>query len=125
MAQDKEIRIVGVGSAEFRFERGQPDKARKVGDRNLAAVWSAPLETTDGKIQTAIVNEFDDGILYGPSSVPSTFSDFPGAAATEVTVRWLQLANEHMAAQLKKQRDIGMAAAVAFAALVIVLISFR
>lgn len=122
---DKESRIVGVGSAEFRFERAEPDKPRKFGDRTLAAIWSAPLETTDGKIQTAIVNEFDDGFLYGPSSVPSTFSDFPGAAATEVTVRWLQMANEHMAIKLKRQRDIGMAVAVALAALLIVLISFR
>lgn len=122
----KETRIVGVGQAEFKFERGLPDKeGRKLGDRTVAAVWSAPLETRDGKIQSATVNEFDDGVLYGPSSVPGTVSDFPGACATEVTVRWLQLANEHLAGRLERQRNIGMAVGVALAALLIVLISFR
>ncbi|MGE5546747.1 MAG: hypothetical protein ACM33T_07615 [Solirubrobacterales bacterium] len=121
----KESRIVGVGSAEFKFERGMPDKERKIGDRKLVAVWTAPLETTDGKIHTATVNEFDDGILYGPSSVPGTFSDFPGAAAAEVTVRWLELANEGLVSKLKRQREVMMAAAVGLAALAIVLVSFR
>lgn len=123
---DKESRIVGVGGAEFRFERARPDReGRKVGERTLMAQWIAPLESRDGKIRTATVNEFDDGVLYGPSSVPSTLSDFPGAAATEVTIRWLQLANEELVARLERQRNIGMAVGVAVAALMIVVISFR
>lgn len=122
----KETRIVGVGPAEFRFERGLPDKdGRRIGDRTVVAVWSTPLETRDGKIQSATVNELDDGVLYSPSSVPGTVSDFPGACATEVTVRWLQLTNEHLAARLERLRNLGMAVGGALAALLIVLISFR
>lgn len=122
----KETRIVGVGQAEFKFERSLPDKeGRKIGDRTINAIWSTPLETKDGKIQSATVNELDDGVLYTPSSVPGTVSDFPGACATEVTVRWLQLANEHLAARLERLRNLGMAVGVALAALLIVLISFR
>lgn len=122
----KESRIVGVGGSEFKFERTEPDKAgRKIGERTLVAQWVAPLETADGQIQSATVNEFDDGILYGPSSVPGTFTDFPGAAAAEVTVRWLELGNQHLGARLERQRNIMLAAGIAAAALLIVLISFR
>lgn len=122
----KESRIVGVGGGEFKFERAEPDKpGRKIGERTLVAQWVTPLEAADGRIQTATVNEFDDGILYGPSSVPGTFTDFPGAAAAEVTVRWLELANQHLAARMERQRNIALAAGIGMAAILIVLISFR
>lgn len=119
-------RIIGVGGTEFSFERTEPDKeGRKIGDRKLVALWLSPLPASDGTVATATVNEFDDGILYGPSSIPGCFSDFAGAAAAEVTVRWLELANTKLASKIKRQRDMAMVIAGAFCAIAVVAISFR
>jgi hypothetical protein len=118
-------RIVGVNGREFTFERTEPEKAgRKIGDREVVALWVSPLQSRH-TLTNATVNEFDDGILYGPSSVPGTFSDFPGAAAAEVTVRWLELANEHLVGRLKRQREIMAVAAGILAAIAIVAVAFR
>ena len=119
-------RIIGVGGSEFSFERTEPDKeGRKVGDRKLVARWLSPLPASDGTVATATVNEFDDGILYGPSSIPGCFSDFAGAAAAEVTVRWLELANSRLASKIKRQRDLAMVVGGAICAIAVVVISFR
>ncbi len=126
MAKDSgERRIVGVGGNEYTFERGTPDKERKVGERRLAAVWVAPMPAQDGTlIATATVNEFDDGILYGPSSIPGVVSDFAGAAAAEVTVRWLEGATTRMAGKLRRQRDIALGTAGAVVAVAVAVLSF-
>jgi hypothetical protein len=126
MARDSgEIRTVGVGGNEYTFERGAPDKERKIGDRKLAAVWVAPMPARDGTlVATATVNEFDDGVLYGPSSIPGVVSDFAGAAAAEVTVRWLEMATTQMAGKLRRQRDIALGTAGAVAAVAVAVISF-
>ncbi len=126
MSKDGDQRTVGVGGAEFEFERGEPDKAgRKVGDRKLVAMWVSPMKGDTRGFATATVNEFDDGVLYGPSSVPGCFSDFAGAAAAEVTVRWLQLGNEHLATRLKRQREIALGIGGLLAVIAIVALSFR
>ncbi|MDA8232080.1 MAG: hypothetical protein M0006_12150 [Magnetospirillum sp.] len=127
MAKDAgDIRTIGVRGTEFHFERSLPAKERKVGERKLAALWVAPLAAAGGgALAAATVHEFDDGILYGPSSIPGVFSDFPGAAAAEVTVRWLELTSEQLVIRAKRQRDIMMAAAGVIAAIAIVAISFR
>lgn len=127
MAREKgEVRTVGVGGAEYRFERGESAAAgRKVGERKLVAVWVSSLPGDEQGFTTATVNEFDDGILYGPSSVPGLFSDFAGAAAAEVTVRWLEMSNRRLVARTKRQRDIMMTAAGVLAVIVVVMLSFR
>lgn len=127
MLRDEErIRTVGVNGTEFTFERTEPGKAaRRINDRKIAALWISPLEATTGAISSATVNEFDDGVLYGPSSVPGVFSDFAGAAAAEVTVRWLELANEHLIKRVKRQKDIMMAASGVLAMIAIIVIAFR
>ena len=126
MAKDTcEARTVGVGGNEYTFQRGGPDKARKVGDRKLVAVWVAPMPAQDGTLAaTATVNEFDDGILYGPSSIPGVFSDFAGAAAAEVTVRWLEMATTEMAGKLRRQRDLALGAAGTVVAVAVAVLSF-
>jgi len=125
MAKEGEKRIVGVNGSEFTFERGDTITAgRKINDRKLTAIWVSPMRTTKGTLATATVNEFDDGILCGPSSIPGVFSDFAGAAAAEVQVRWLELANEHLARKAKRQRDVMMAVGGGVAALAVVVISF-
>lgn len=126
MAKDTtDTRTVGVGGNAYIFQRGVPDKARRIGDRTLSWVWVAPLPARDGTVAaTATVNEFDDGVLYGPSSIPGVFSDFAGAAAAEVTVRWLEMATTAMAAKLRRQRDLALGAAGAVAALAVAVISF-
>jgi len=126
MARVGDTRIIGVGGSEFTFERTDPDKeGRKIGDRKLVALWLAPLPASDGTVATATVNEFDDGILYGPSSIPGCFSDFAGAAAAEVTVRWLELANVKLVSTVKRQRDIAVFIAGVVAVIAVVAISFR
>ncbi len=126
MAKDGgERRIVGVGGNEYTFERGGPDKDRKVGERRLVAVWVAPMPAQDGTLAaTATVNEFDDGVLYGPSSIPGVVSDFAGAAAAEVTVRWLEMATTQMAGKLRRQRDLALGIAGTVAAVAVAVISF-
>jgi hypothetical protein len=119
-----EVRTIGINGAEYVFHRDLPEKARKVGDRNLAAIWVASLTSGFENVTTATVNEFDDGIIYGPSSIPGVFSDFAGACAAEVTVRWLEMAAGSLAAKLRRQRDTAMAAAGAVVAIAVVIISF-
>ena len=127
MARDDEgFRTVGVKGTEFKFERVAVDKAgRMVRDREIKCLWTSPLQASTGFLASATVNEFDDGVLYGPSSVPGTFSDFAGAAAAEVTVRWLELTNEHLARKLKRHRDLTTMAAGFMAIAAIVAIAFR
>lgn len=122
---DRESRIAGVGGAEFRFERSIPDKAgRKVGERKIAAEWTAAIKGEDKSFASAVINEFDDGVLFGPSSVPGAVSDFAGAAAAEVTVRWLQLANQALDARLRRQREVSLAVGGLMAALLILALVF-
>ncbi len=124
--EDDGFRIIGVKGTEFKFERGPVDKfGRMVRDREIKALWTSPLKADTGFLSSATVNEFDDGVLYGPSSVPGTFSDFAGAAATEVTVRWLELTNEHLARKLKRQREWVMVAAGIASIIGILIIAFR
>ena len=127
MAKDgDDFRTVGVKGTEFKFERVPVDRTgRMVRDREIKCLWTSPLQANTGFLASATVNEFDDGVLYGPSSVPGTFSDFAGAAAAEVTVRWLELTNEHLARRLKKQRDWMMVAAGFVAIAAVVAIAFR
>jgi hypothetical protein len=127
MAKDGDgFRTVGVKGTEFKFERAPVDKfGRMVRDREIKALWTSPLQANTGFLASATVNEFDDGVLYGPSSVPGTFSDFAGAAAAEVTVRWLELTNEHLARKLKRQRDWMMVVAGVVSTMVILAIAFR
>ena len=96
-----------------------------VRDREIKCLWVSPLQANTGFLASATVNEFDDGVLYGPSSVPGTFSDFAGAAAAEVTVRWLELTNEHLARKLKRQRDWMMAIGGFVSIAAVVAIAFR
>lgn len=124
--EEDRVRTVGVNGTEFTFERTEPGKAaRRINDRMIKALWVSPLETADGSLSNATVNEFDDGVLYGPSSVPGVFSDFAGAAAAEVTVRWLELANEHLIRRVKRQKDIMLAVGGLIATVAIVAIAFR
>ena len=127
MGKDGEgTRIIGVKGTEFTFERTDVDRfGRMVRDREIKALWVSPLQANTGYLATATVNEFDDGVLYGPSSVPGVFSDFAGAAAAEVTVRWLELTNEHLARRIKRQRDLMMAASGLVAIAAILAIAFR
>ena len=123
---DGGYRIVGVKGTEFTFEQVPVDRAgRMVRDRQIKCLWVSPLQANTGFLASATVNEFDDGVLYGPSSVPGTFSDFAGAAAAEVTVRWLELTNQHLARKLKRQRDIMTIAGGLLAIAVVVAIAFR
>jgi hypothetical protein len=125
MAKEGEKRIIGVNGSEFTFERGEGIVAgRRIGDRKLTAIWVSPMRTTSGQMATATVNEFDDGILCGPSSIPGVFSDFAGAAAAEVQVRYLELANEHLMHRAKRQREIMMAVGGVVMAMAVVIISF-
>jgi hypothetical protein len=126
LREEDGIRTVGVNGTEFKFERGAVDKAgRMVRDKEIVALWTSPLKANTGFLASATVNEFNDGVLYGPSSVPGTFSDFAGAAAAEVTVRWLELTNEHLARKLKRQREM-MAITAGFVAVAgILAIAFR
>lgn len=122
---DDALRTVGVNGREFTFERTHPNKdGRRIGERTVAAIWVSPMQSRK-TLANATVNEFDDGVLYGPSSVPGVFSDFPGAAAAEVTVRWLELANHHLANSVKRQRELMMMAAGILAAIAIIAIAFR
>ncbi len=127
MAQENgAIRTVGVNGSEFTFERmDHPMVGRKMGDRKLAAVWTTGLPDGRNGFVTASVNEFDDGVLYGPSSVPGAVSDFAGSAAAEVTIRWLEITNQQLIAKAVRQRDMMMVAAGVSAALLIVAIAFR
>lgn len=120
------LRTVGVKGTEFKFERVLVDKpGRMVRDREIKSLWVSPLQANTGFLASATVNEFDDGVLYGPSSVPGTFSDFAGAAAAEVTVRWLELTNEHLARKLKRQRDWMMVVAGFVSIAAVIAIAFR
>jgi hypothetical protein len=126
LREEDGIRTVGVNGTEFKFERGAVDKAgRMVRDKEIVALWTTPLKASTGFLASATVNEFNDGVLYGPSSVPGTFSDFAGAAATEVTVRWLELTNEHLARKLKRQREMIAITAGFVAVAGILAIAFR
>ena len=124
--EEDRVRTVGVNGTEFTFERTEAGKAaRRINDRMIAAIWLSPLHADNGSLSNATVNEFDDGVLYGPSSVPGVFSDFAGAAAAEVTVRWLELANEHLIRRVKRQKDIMMASSGLIAIVAIIAIAFR
>lgn len=123
--ESSEVRTVGVNGAEYVFHRTEADKAgRKVGDRTLARVWVATVASDIKSVTSATVNEFDDGIIYGPSSIPGVFSDFAGAAAAEITVRWLEMATGSLSAKLRRQRDGAIAAAGVVVAIAVVVISF-
>ena len=126
MARDSsEVRTVGVNGAEYVFHRTEADKAgRKVGDRKLARIWVATVTSGVDTVTSATVNEFDDGVIYGPSSIPGVFSDFAGAAAAEITVRWLETATSSLAAKLRRQRDGALATAGMVVAIAVVVISF-
>ena len=126
MARDSsEVRTVGVNGAEYVFHRTEADKAgRKVGDRKLARIWVATVTSGVDTVTSATVNEFDDGVIYGPSSIPGVFSDFAGAAAAEITLRWLETATSSLAAKLRRQRDGALATAGMVVAIAVVVISF-
>jgi hypothetical protein len=115
---------VFVEGLTFSFTREpSANPVRKVGSRWVVCHWASQIETA-GAWSKFILHEFNDGV-YEPSSLLGVFTDFAGAAAVEVTVRWLQRTNDERTAKTRRQRDMFLGALAVTAALALAAISFR
>ena len=97
-----ESRIASVEGFQFSFHREDPERpVRKVMDRWVLQDWVCQVEYK-GDWSHFTIHEFNDGV-FEPSAVQGVFSDFPGAAAVEVTTRWLQRRIDEAVKQLSAQ----------------------
>jgi hypothetical protein len=119
-----EPRIAFVEGLQFTFQREEPEKPiRKVHSRWGIADWVSQVEV-NGVWSKFTIHEFNDG-AFEPSTIHGVFSDFAGAAAVEVTVRWLRRSNDERTAKTRRQRDIFLAALAVVSALALAAISLR
>jgi hypothetical protein len=117
-------RIVGVGGHEFVFSREEPGyPQRRVGTRRVVADWVHQFEA-DETWSRAVIHEHDDGV-FEPTSIYGVFTDFAGAAAVEITVRWMQRRHADEIKKTRQLRDLLMGACAVLAVIAIVAWSFR
>lgn len=119
-----ESRIASVEGFQFSFHIQDAEKpVRKVLDRWVMRDWTCQVEY-EGEWCVFTIHEFNDGV-FEPSAVQGVFSDFPGAAAVEVTTRWLQRRLEEKDRAKRRQRDIFLGALAIVAGLALAAISLR
>ncbi|EME69368.1 hypothetical protein H261_13793 [Paramagnetospirillum caucaseum] len=119
-----ESRIASVEGFQFSFHTQDPETPiRKVQDRWVKQDWACQVEY-EGEWCLFTIHEFNDGV-FEPSAVQGVFSDFAGAAAVEVTTRWLQRRLDEKDRAKRRQRDIFLGALAVVAALALAAISLR
>ncbi len=119
-----ESRIASVEGFQFSFHTQEAETPiRKVLDRWVMRDWICQVEY-EGEWCLFTIHEFNDG-MFEPSAVQGVFSDFPGAAAVEVTTRWLQRRLEEKDRAKRRQRDIFLGALAIVATLALAAISLR
>lgn len=119
-----ESRIASVEGFQFSFHREDPERpVRKVMDRWVLQDWVCQVEYK-GDWSHFTIHEFNDGV-FEPSAVQGVFSDFPGAAAVEVTTRWLQRRIDEKDLRNRRQRDIFLGALAIAIASALAAISLR
>jgi hypothetical protein len=119
-----ESRIAYVEGYQLSFHRQDPQAPiRKVQSRWVFQDWLCQVEY-QGDWSTFTVHEFNDG-MFEPSAVQGVFSDFAGAAAVEVTTRWLQRRIEEKDAKMRRQRDMFLGGLAVVMALALAAISLR
>jgi hypothetical protein len=117
-------RIAFIEGFQFSFVAQDPERpARRVGARWVVRDWACQVEYRD-EWSVFTVHEFNDGV-YEPSGIQGVFSDFAGAAAAEVGVRWLQRRLTDAERRNRRQRDIGLAVLGVVILLALALLSFR
>ncbi|MFD2233368.1 hypothetical protein [Phaeospirillum tilakii] len=119
-----ETRIAFVEGFQFSFH---PEPAatptRRVGTRWEVRNWDCQVEY-DGEWCRFTLHEFNDGV-FEPSALLGVFSDFAGAAATEVTLRWLQRRLAEKDQRARRQRDLLLGVVAVVAALGLAAVSLR
>lgn len=119
-----ESRIASVEGYQFSFQREDASRpVRRINDRWVIYDWVCQVEY-QGDWSHFTIHEFNDGV-FEPSAVQGVFSDFAGAAAAEVTLRWLQRRLDESDARRRRQRDIFLGALAVVAALALAAISLR
>ena len=124
VAETGTTRIVGVGGHEFVFSREEPEyPQRRVGTRRVISDWVHQFQA-DETWSRARIHEHDDGV-FEPTSIYGVFTDFAGAAAVEVTVRWMQRSHATEIKKARQLRDMLMGASAVLAVIAILAWSFR
>ncbi len=119
-----ESRIAFVEGFQFSFQREEAERSvRKLTERWVLQDWACQVEHK-GEWSHFTLHEYNDGV-FEPSAIQGVFSDFAGAAAAEVTVRWLQRRLDEKEARSRRQRDIFLGALAVLAALALAAISLR
>jgi len=119
-----ETRIASVEGFQFSFQREEAERPiRKVKDRWVLQDWVCQVEYK-GEWSRFTLHEFNDGV-FEPSATQGVFSDFAGAAAAEVSVRWLLRRIEEKDQRNRRQRDLFLVALAVMTALALAAISLR
>jgi hypothetical protein len=119
-----ETRIAFVEGFQFLFHQEDAAKpARRVNSRWEVRDWACQVEY-EGEWCRFTLHEFNDG-MFEPSAIQGVFSDFAGAAAAEVTIRWLQRRIEEKDVRNRRHRDLFLGGLAVIAALVLAAVSLR
>jgi hypothetical protein len=119
-----ESRIAFVEGFQFSFQQQDPERPpRRVGSRWVVRDWACQVEYRD-EWSIFTLHEYNDGV-FEPSGIQGVFSDFAGAAAAEVGIRWLQRRLADAERRNRRLRDIGLAALGVVILLALAVVSFR
>lgn len=119
-----ESRIASVEGFQFSFHQEDPETpVRKVQYRWVVKDWVCQVEYKD-EWSLFTLHEFNDGV-FEPSAVQGVFSDFAGAAAVEVTTRWLERRIEEKTARIQRERILFLVGLAVVAALGLAAVSLR
>ena len=117
-------RIAYVEGYQFSFHRQEAERPpRRVGTRWVIWDWACQVEYQE-EWCTFTLHEYNDGV-FEPSGVQGVFSDFAGAAAAEVGIRWLQRRLADAERRNRRLRDAALAGLGVMLLLVIAALSFR
>lgn len=119
-----ETRIAFVEGFQFSFHQEAAAKpTRRVNSRWEVRDWACQVEY-EGEWCRFTLHEFNDG-MFEPSAIQGVFSDFAGAAATEVTIRWLQRRIAEKDARNRQQRYLFLGGLAVIVALGLAAVSLR
>lgn len=119
-----ETRIAFVEGFQFSFHQEDSAKpTRRVNSRWEVRDWACQVEY-EGEWCRFTLHEFNDG-MFEPSAIQGVFSDFAGAAAAEVTIRWLQRRIAEKDSRNRLQRTLFLGGIAVITALALAAVSLR